>query len=105
MYATQNDRLGMQNLLPLARGTMEKGKRIMETPQPKVLGAMKHLLLELQKVGAINDIDREHFIREYVIGRIIGFGHLAEYLLATGAIGLHNHDQIIRYGRRYGENR
>jgi hypothetical protein len=84
---------------------MEKGKRIMDTPQPKVIGAMKHLLLELQKVGAINDIDREHFIREYVIGRIIGFGHLAEYLLATGAIGEHNHHQIIKYGRRYGENR
>lgn len=84
---------------------MEKGKRIMETPTPKVVGAFKHLLLELQKVNAINDIDREHLIREYVIGRIINFGHLAEYLLATGAIGNHNHDQIIRYGRRYGENR
>jgi hypothetical protein len=84
---------------------MEKGKRIMETPQPKVIGAMKHLLLELQKVGAINEIDREHLIREYVVGRIMNFGHLAEWLLATGAIGLHNHDQIIRYGRRYGETR
>jgi hypothetical protein len=66
---------------------------------------MKHLLLELQKVGAINDIDREHLIREYVTGRIMNFGHLAEWLLATGAIGLHNHHQIILYGRRYGENR
>jgi hypothetical protein len=84
---------------------MEKGTPNMITPPPKVVGAMKHLLLELEKVQAINHIDREHLIREYVIGRIIGFGHLAEYLLATGAIGLHNHDQIIRYGRRYGENR
>jgi hypothetical protein len=77
----------------------------MITPPPKVIGAMKHLLLELEKVNAINSIDREHLIREYIIGRIIGFGHLAEYLLATRSIGLHNHDQIIRYGRRYGENR
>jgi hypothetical protein len=84
---------------------MEKGTPNMITPPPKVIGAMKHLLLELEKVGAINPIDREHLIREYVIGRIMNFGHLAEYLLATQAIGLHNHDQIIRYGRRYGENR
>ena len=85
---------------------MEKGKGIMETPKStKVIGAMRHLLNELEKVGAINTGDRDHLIREYVIGRIINFGHLAEYLLATGHIGLHNHDQIVRYGRRYGENR
>jgi len=78
----------------------------MNTPQsPKVIGAMKHLLLQLEKVNAINEIDREHLIREYIKGRIMNFGHLAEYLLATGSIGNHNHDQIIQYGRRYGENR
>ena len=78
----------------------------MNTPQsPKVIGAMKHLLLQLEKVNAINEIDREHLIREYIRGRIMNFGHLAEYLLATGSIGNHNHDQIIQYGRRYGENR
>jgi hypothetical protein len=78
----------------------------MNTPQsPKVTGAMKHLLLQLEKVNAITDGDREHLIREYVIGRIDSFGHLAEYLLATRSIGNHNHDQIIRYGRRYGETR
>lgn len=78
----------------------------MNTPQsPKVIGAMKHLLLQLEKVNAITDGDREHLIREYVIGRINSFGHLAEYLLATGAVQNHNYDQIIRYGRRYGENR
>jgi len=92
-------------LLRLANQPMEKGTPNMITPPPKVIGAMKHLLLELEKVNAINSIDREHLIREYVIGRIMNFGHLAEYLLATRAIGLHNHDQIIRYGRRYGENR
>ncbi len=95
----------MRKVLRLPSKQMEKGTPNMITPPPKVIGAMKHLLLELEKVGAINPIDREHLIREYVIGRIMNFGHLAEYLLATRAIGLHNHDQIIRYGRRYGENR
>lgn len=76
-----------------------------ETKPAKVVGAMKHLLLELQKVNIINDIDREHLIREYAIGRISSFGHLAEYLDATVNIGQHNFDQIIRYGRKYGETR
>jgi hypothetical protein len=85
---------------------MEKGNHhVNETKSAKVVGAMKHLLLELQKVNIINDIDREHLIREYVIGRISSFGHLAEYLLATTNLGRHNYDQIIQYGRRYGETR
>ena len=71
----------------------------------KVVGAMKHLLLELQKVGVINDIDREHILDRYIRGRIIGFGHLAEYLHAAYNLGEHNYDQIIRYGRKYGETR
>ena len=71
----------------------------------KVIGAMKHLLLELQKVNVVNDIDREHLIREYAIGRITGFGHLAEWLDATTNLGNHNYQQIIQYGRRYGETR
>lgn len=71
----------------------------------KVVGAMKHLLLELEKNNIINNIDREHLIREYVIGRIMNFGHLAEYLDATTNLDPHNYDQIIRYGRRYGETR
>lgn len=77
----------------------------MTTPPTKVIGAMKHLLLELQKVNVVNDIDREHLIREYAIGRITGFGHLAEWLDATTNLGDHNYNQIIEYGRRYGEQR
>ena len=77
----------------------------MTAPSTKVIGAMKHLLLELQKVNVINDIDREHLIREYAIGRIQGFGHLAEWLDATANLGDHNYNQIIQYGRRYGETR
>ena len=77
----------------------------MNTKPAKVVGAMKHLLLELQKVNIINDIDREHILREYAIGRINSFGHLAEYLDATTNLGNHNFDQIIRYGRKYGETR
>lgn len=72
---------------------------------PKVIGAFKHLLLELKKVNAINDIDAEHLLDRYIRGQIDGFGHLAEWLLATRAIGLHNYDQIVYYGRKYGENR
>jgi len=77
----------------------------METTSPKVIGAFKHLLLELKKVNAITDIDHDHLLDRYIRGQINGFGHLAEWLLATGSIGGHNYDQIIRYGRRYGENR
>ena len=76
-----------------------------ETKSAKVIGAMKHLLLELQKVNIINEIDREHLLDRYIRGRIISFGHLAEYLLATTNLGRHNYDQIIMYGRRYGETR
>jgi len=74
-------------------------------PTPKVIGAMKHLLLELQKVNVINDIDREHLLDRYIRGRITGFGHLAEWLDATTNLGDHNYNQIIQYGRRYGEQR
>ena len=77
----------------------------MNTKPAKVVGAMKHLLLELQKVNIIDDIDREHILREYAIGRINSFGHLAEYLDATTNLGNHTFDQIIRYGRKYGETR
>jgi len=84
---------------------MEKGTTLMTTPPTKVIGAMKHLLLELQKVNVVNDIDREHLIREYAIGRITGFGHLAEWLHSTVGLGNHNYQQIIEYGRRYGESR
>jgi hypothetical protein len=84
---------------------MEKEPTMNTPTNTKVIGAMKHLLLQLEEVNAITDGDREHLIREYVIGRINSFGHLAEYLLATGAVTEHNYDQIIRYGRRYGENR
>ena len=96
----------MLKLLHLATSPMGNRKDLaMETKPAKVVGAMKHLLLELQKVNIINDIDREHLIREYSRGHISSFGHLAEYLDATANIGQHNFDQIIRYGRKYGETR
>lgn len=72
---------------------------------PKVIGAMKHLLLELQKHNVINDIDREHLLDRYIRGWITSFGHLAEYLWATTNIGQNNYDYVIEYGRRYGETR
>lgn len=66
---------------------------------------MKHLLNELEKVKVINEIDKEHLVQQYVRGKIISFGHLAEYLLATTNLGYHNHQEILDYGRRYGEVR
>lgn len=65
---------------------------------------MKHLLLELEKVNVINEIDREHLLHQYAKGRIIGFGHLAEYMKAFYPLDNHNYVQIIRYGNHYGEN-
>jgi aspartate aminotransferase-like enzyme len=44
------------------------------TPPPKVIGAMKHLLLELQKVGIIDEIDRDHLNDRYIRGHINSFG-------------------------------
>lgn len=85
---------------------MEKEPVMIHTKErsPKQLGAMKHLLIELVKVKVINDIDREHLIREYLRGRIDGFGHLAVYLQQVHGLGSHNYDQILEYGRRNGEN-
>jgi hypothetical protein len=66
---------------------------------------MKHLLLELQKAGAITDDNmREHLLNRYIRGHLENFRHLAEYLLAIQAIGPHNYDQIILYSNRYGEH-
>lgn len=77
----------------------------MTSANTRKLGAMKHLLLELQKAGAIYDDNmREHLLNRYIRGRIETFRHLAEYLLALKAIGAHNYDQIILYAKRYGEN-
>jgi hypothetical protein len=77
----------------------------MTSATTKKLGAMKHLLLELQKVGSIADDNmREHLLNRYIRHEIHNFRHLAEYLLAIRAIGAHNYDQIILYSNRYGEN-
>lgn len=72
---------------------------------PRLVGAMKHLLLELEKVNVVSTIDREHILREYVRGHIDSFGHLAEYLWSTSNIGQNNYDYVIHYGRKYGETR
>ena len=77
----------------------------MTVVNPKVIGAMKHLLNELQKVNVINDIDKDYLLDRYIRGRITSFGHLAEWLDATTNLGNHNYQEIIEYGRRYGEAR
>ena len=84
---------------------MEKGPTVITQDKPvKLVGAMKHLLLELQKVGAINEIDREHLIDRYIRGHINSFGQLAEWLYAFHMVANHNYIQVLRYGNYYGEN-
>jgi hypothetical protein len=83
---------------------MEKGPNVITEQKPsKLIGAMKHLLLELQKVGAINEIDRDHLIDRYMRGHINSFGQLAEWLHAFHMVENHNYIQILRYGNYYGE--
>lgn len=69
----------------------------------KLLGAMKHLLLQLQKNNVINDDDREHLLNRYIRGQITGFGHVAELLYGHNQTHP-NYNQIIKYGVYYGEN-
>lgn len=72
----------------------------------KTRGAIYHVISQLNIKGIIDTDYLEHLRREYNYGRITGFGHLAEYLAATGTITPqgHNYHQIINYGKRFGEN-
>lgn len=69
----------------------------------KLIGAMKHLLLQLQKTGSITDDDREHLLNRYIRGHITGFGHIAELLYGHNQTHP-NYAQIVNYGIYYGEN-
>lgn len=70
----------------------------------KTRGGFYHVLSQLTIKNIITADDQEHLKREYNYGRINGFRHLAEYLLAFGTIKQHNYDQIVGYGRKFGEN-
>jgi hypothetical protein len=72
----------------------------------KIRGGMYHVLSQLTIKGIIDEDFQENLKRDYNYGRIIGFGHLAEYLAANGTITHrgHNYHQIINYGRKFGEN-
>lgn len=72
----------------------------------KTRGGFYHVLSQLTIKGIIDQNYQDHLKREYNWGRIIGFGHLAEYLAAVGTITAdgHNYHQIINYGKKFGEN-
>jgi hypothetical protein len=72
----------------------------------KTRGGMYHVLSQLNLKGIIDENYLDNLKRDYNYGRIVGFGHLAEYLAANGTIihGGNNYHQIINYGRKFGEN-
>jgi hypothetical protein len=70
----------------------------------KVRGAIHHVISQLQLKKLITENDADHLKREIGYGRITGFRHLAEWLLAYGFINDHNYSQIIQYGNRFHAN-
>lgn len=70
----------------------------------KVRGAIHHVISQLVIKKLITPDDSDHLKREIGYGRITGFRHLAEYLLACGNIDDHNYSQIIQYGNRFHAN-
>lgn len=72
------------------------------TRNPKTAGAIQHVISSLHTKGIIDDNYRDHLKREIAYSRIVGFRHLAEYLLANRTIGLENYDAIMDYGKRFG---
>ena len=50
----------------------------------KTRGAMYHVISQLQVKGIIGQDFADNLKRDYNYGRIIGFGHMAEYLAAIG---------------------
>lgn len=69
---------------------------------PKTAGAIQHVISLLHTKEIIDENYREHLKREIARGRIVGFRHLCEYLLACNTIGLENYNRIMDYGKRFG---
>jgi hypothetical protein len=69
----------------------------------KTRGGINHVISQLQIKNLITENDAEHLKREIGYGRIVGFRHLAEWLMAWGFINDHNYSQIIQYGHKFGE--
>ena len=70
----------------------------------KTRGGINHVISQLTIKGHITPDDAEHLKREIGYGRIVGFRHLAEWLRAFGFIGNYDYNQIIEYGKKFGEH-
>ena len=69
----------------------------------KTAGGINHVISQLHIKQIIDQNYFEHLKREVNYGRIIGFRHLAEVLLAYGTIGAENYSNIMEYSKRFGE--
>lgn len=70
----------------------------------KTKGGITHVISQLTIKGHITQDDADHLRREVNYGRITGFRHLAEWLLAFGFIGSRDYGQIVEYGKKFGHN-
>jgi hypothetical protein len=68
----------------------------------KVQGGISHIISQLNIKQIIDNDYADHLRREINYGRITGFRHLAELLLAYGTIGQQNYSAIIEYSKRFG---
>jgi len=68
----------------------------------KVRGGINHVISQLNIKQIIDNDYADHLRREINYGRITGFRHLAELLLAYGTIGQKNYSAIIEYSKRFG---
>lgn len=68
----------------------------------KARGGINHIISTLLIQGFIDQNYADWLKREIGYGRIVGFRHLAEVLLAYGTIKDHNYNVIIEYSKRFG---
>ena len=69
----------------------------------KTKGGINHVISQLHVKQIIDQNYYAHLKREINYGRIEGFRHLAELLLAYGTIGPQNYHNIMEYSKRFGE--
>lgn len=69
----------------------------------KTRGGLNHVISQLVIKGHITPNDSDHLKREIGYGRIVGYRHLAEYCMAWGWVGTHDYNQIVEYGKKFGE--
>jgi hypothetical protein len=86
----------------MPRGLHQRGNPMTSTLEnQKVRGAIHHVISQLVIKQFINQDYADYLKREIGYGRIVGFRHLAEFLLACKTINDHNYSVIIEYGKRF----